>query len=73
MDGWGVLEGGAYVYTYNRRFTLLYSRSYCSIVKQLYSKKKKKDFPLDLKEQRCDREALTVTLPGEELDLVKTD
>ena len=31
--------------------------------------KKKKDFPLDLKEQRCDREALTVTLPGGELDL----
>ena len=30
---------------------------------------KKKDFPLDLKEQRCDREALTVTLPGGELDL----
>ena len=40
-------------------------------IKQLYSPlpKKKKDFPLDLKEQRCDREALTVTLPGGELDL----
>ena len=39
----------------------------------ILQKKKKKDFPLDLKEQRCDREALTVILPGEELDLVKTD
>ena len=42
---------------------------HCKTIILQKKKKRERDFPLDLKEQRCDREALTVTLPGEELDL----